>query len=93
MAEHTPLGKVVFRVGRVFAEVADDAVGRDVDIHSKEENKESEQESWVGEPGGTVVVLGGDKENPAALHDGVQGVEGHAHQNDGEWHLAVAANL
>ena len=78
------------RVARA-AEVADDVVRMEVYGHSGHEQRPADIDIGLCEPSG-VVVSGRDVENPASLHQGVERVEDHAHQDDAEGHAALAAD-
>ena len=73
------------------AQVADDAVGAEIDDHAGDEQRTADPDVGTCEP--TVVVAGGgDVEDPAALHQGVERIEYHPHQNDSQRHLRPPAD-
>ena len=90
VAEHAAARDVVARVARL-AQVADDVVRVEVDGHAGKEQRASYIDIGLCKPA-VVVVRGGDVEDPAALHQGVERVEEHAHEDDAERHLRVAAH-
>ena len=73
------------------AEAADDAVRMDVHGHPGEEQRAAGVDEGLREPPG-VVVRRGDVEDPAALHQGVERVEDHTHEDDAERHFRLPAD-
>ena len=74
-----------------LAQVADDPVRVEVDGHAGNEECAADVDPGLREPV-VVVAVGGYPEDPAALHQGVERVEYHAHEDDAEGHLRVAAD-
>ena len=74
-----------------FPQVADDVVGMEVYGHAGDEQRSADVDVGLRKPSG-VIIRRRDVENPSALHQGVEGVERHAHQYDAEGHFALAAD-
>ena len=55
----------------LLAQVADDVVGLDIDIHADNEHQEPCDKSRVSQPVGGIIVIGRDVENSATLHEGI----------------------
>ncbi len=62
-----------------------------VDEHAREEEQRADIEERLAEPA-VVIVGGGDIEYPSALHEGVEGIEHHAHDDDSQRHLRLPAH-
>ena len=88
LLEGPAVGDIVVVVVFIYSQGADDAVGRQVDGHPQEEEDGADDELRRPEPADGIVVGGREVEQPAALHQGVAGVEEHTHYDDGDGHLA-----
>ena len=71
-------------------EPSDNGVGLDVDEHSGEEDNGAGDELRGLQPLQRIVFRLRYIEYPPALHSGIEEIEGHSHQNDGEGHFAIA---
>lgn len=72
-----------------LAQMADDVVGMEVDDHACDEKRGSDVKIGFGEPA-FVIVGRRDVEDPAALHQGVERIEEHAHSHDTGRHFRIA---
>ena len=75
-----------------MTQVANDMVRMDIDVHPRDENHETRNELGCRQPIGAIIVIRRNVEYPPALHQGIQHVECHAHDNDGKRHQALAAH-
>ncbi len=76
-----------------LTQVADDAVGLDVDIHPDGEHRRAGNERQADKPVLRIIVGERNEEDPAALHQRVERVEQRTHQHDGPRHPAMPAQL
>lgn len=72
------------------SEVADDVIGMPVDGHAGEEEEYADKELRGYQPVRGIESIGGEVEEPFALHISVQEIEDYAHQHDGKGHAALA---
>lgn len=88
VAEHSSARDVVTRVAR-FAQMADNVIRVQVDYHAGNKDCGTDIEIGFCEPIG-IIVFRRDVEDPTSLHQGVERIEYHSHQDDSGRHFRVS---